>query len=190
VVGLNDVPAALEAAAPKADRSSEPIDAHTVAFIAARSDRRLGMDINALNGTDPDSSIIGRLRLLSELQTRFDPRPVPALAGWFAAQASPLVARWRNRTKRAEIAERLAALAGAGHLAPMLALIENPAGRVADAEAADRAAAELARIDSELLEIDQGGAERAAAAARAGQEIAAGIGLAALATVLIAAALG
>jgi hypothetical protein len=187
---LNDLPAALEAAAPGADHASPPVDSHTAAFIAARSDRRVGMDTNALNGTDPDSRLTGQLRLLSELQTRFDPRPLPALAGWFAAQAAPLVARWRNRAKRAEVTDRLTALAAEGQLVAMLALIEDPTGHAADAEGAEQARQELARIDGELAEIDRGGADRAMAAARTGQEIAAGLGLAALATALILAAVG
>jgi len=190
VVGLTDVPAALEAAATTADRGAEPLDSHTVAFIAARSDRRLTMDINALNVTELESRLVSQLRLLSELQIRFDPRPLPALAGWFAAQAGPLVERWKNRARRAEIATGLASLAAAGHLAPMLALIEDHANLAADSDAAGLAASALERIEGELAEIDGGGPGRAVVATRTGQEIAAGMGLAALATALILAALG
>jgi hypothetical protein len=190
VAALTDVPSALEATVAAAGQTTDPIDPHMVAFIAARSDRRLGIDINALNVTDSDNRLIGLLRLLSEMQSRFDPRPLPGLAGWFATQAGPLVARWKNRTKRAAVAEQLTGLASAGQLASMLALIEDPNGHAADAEGADQATAELARIDSELAGIDQGGALRALAAARTGQEIAAGVGLTGLALALIAAALG
>jgi hypothetical protein len=184
VASLLDVPAALEATASGVD----VLDPHVVAFIAARADRRLALDVNALNVTDPDSRLVAQLRLLSELQQRFDTRPLPGLAGWFAAQATPLMSRWKNRSKRAVVAERLVSLAAGGELAPMLSLIEDPAGHAADSDAADRAAAELARIDRELAAIEGGGGERAAAAARSGQEIAAGIGLAALAIMLIMAA--
>jgi hypothetical protein len=190
VVTLSDVPAALEAAAPAADRAAEPLDPHTVAFMGARSDRRLTMDINALNVGDPETRLISQLRLLGELQIRFDPRPLPGLAGWFAVQTGPLIARWKNRDRRAQVAARLTSLAAAGQLAPMLALLEDPAALAADSEAADLAAAKLARIEGELAAIDSGGPTRAVVATRTGQEIAAGIGLAALATALILTALG
>jgi hypothetical protein len=54
----------------------------------------------------------------------------------------------------------------------------------------ERAAEELARIDAELAEIASGGPAREEAAIRFAQEIAAGIGLTALAAVLVLAALG
>ena len=86
--------------------------------------------------------------------------------------------------------ERLQALMQAGYLPPMLQTLEDPAGRSADAREAHEAALELARIDTELAQIAEGAPGRAAAAARLGQEIAAGFGLAALATVLAVAVLG
>ena len=78
----------------------------------------------------------------------------------------------------------------AGYLPPMLQALEDPAGRSADAREAHEAAQELARIDTELAQIAGGAPGRAATAARLGQEIAAGFGLAALATVLAVAVLG
>lgn len=86
--------------------------------------------------------------------------------------------------------ERLTGLVPQGYLAPMLTVLEDPVGRSADARGAQAAEAELVRIDSELSDIAHGAAARSSAAFRVGQEIAAGLGLAALATVLIAAALG
>ncbi len=48
----------------------------------------------------------------------------------------------------------------------------------------------MARLDAELRGIEDGGSRRSAVAARLGQEIAAGIGLAAIAATLILAVLG
>jgi hypothetical protein len=72
----------------------------------------------------------------------------------------------------------------------MLQALEDPVGRNADANEAREAAQQLARIDAELAQIAGGARGRAASAARLGQEIAAGFGLTALATVLAVAALG
>ena len=88
------------------------------------------------------------------------------------------------------VAERLKVSADGGFLAPMLAALDDPAARSADSREAQWAAAQLGRLEAELAEIEVGAAGRAAAAQRLGQEIAAGLGLAALATVLVVSALG
>ena len=133
---------------------------------------------------------MAELRLLAQLQMRFHPTPMPALAAQIAAKAGALIESWHNRSRRAELAEHLRGIAQTGMLAPMVALLEDPPGRRADAQGARMAAAELAQIDGELRQIAEGAAQRAATAERVGQEIAAGIGLAALAVVLAMAALG
>ena len=71
----------------------------------------------------------------------------------------------------------------------MLQLLEDQAGHAADSDALNAALAEVSGLDAELRAIAQGGVRRAAVAARLGQEIAAGIGLGAVAITLILAAL-
>jgi hypothetical protein len=101
-----------------------------------------------------------------------------------------VLASWRNRLRRTAVAERLQVLAKGGYLAPMLAALDDPLARGADALEAQQAARDFARIDAELARIAAGAGGRAATALRLGQEFAAGVGLATLAAVLIAAALG
>jgi hypothetical protein len=186
---LADLPPALEAAARRTARSN-PIDNHIAAFVAAHADRRLDNETNALTEGDGKSIGFAELRLLAQLQVRFFPHPLPALAAWVAADAAPLIEDWHNRGRRKELSERLADLAQAGMLTPMLALLEDPPGHLADAQAARLAAAELQQIDIELQLIATRGDERGHAAERIGQEFAAGVGLAALAAALIMTALG
>ena len=191
VANLADMVPALEAAVGADPSGSEPLDPHIVAFIAARSERRLDREVNGLNGSPDEAEwLIARLRLLAQLQLRYNPRPLPRLAGWFAAKAGPLVALWNNRTRRAEVASAINTLATAGHLTPMLALIEDPAGRSADTQGARTAAQDLMTIEGELASITDGGPHRTAQAARIGQEAAAVIGLAALAAMMTLAAIG
>jgi hypothetical protein len=101
-----------------------------------------------------------------------------------------MVALWYNRPRRKELADRLRSLAQTGMLTPMLALLEDPAGHNADASGAKLGATDLSRIDTELHGIAAGARERRDIAERVGQEIAAGVGLAALATMLALAVLG
>jgi eukaryotic-like serine/threonine-protein kinase len=192
VAQLPDLLPALESTAGRVDhKQTAPVDVQIAAFISARLERRMENDLAALSGSGlPDAVAVAQLRALAHLQSRFQIRPVPALAAWLAAQAAPVLATWRNRERRTAIAERIQALVDAGYLAPMLAALDDPAARTADVYESRLAADELNRIDTELAQIASGARIRAAAADRLGQEIAAGFGLAALAAVLVATALG
>ena len=101
-----------------------------------------------------------------------------------------MIALWFNRPRRQELTDRLRSLAQAGMLMPMLALLEDPAGRTADASGARLAAAELNLIEAELRTIAAGAPERRGVAERIGQEIAAGAGLLALAVMIALAVMG
>jgi hypothetical protein len=101
-----------------------------------------------------------------------------------------LVERWQNRERRAAVEEQLKTLVTGGFLNPILELMEDQNGHKADSDGLRSAIGELGRLDGELLAITAGGARRAIQAARIGQEIAAGIGLATVALTLILAAFG
>jgi hypothetical protein len=191
VTRLPELLEALEEVGGHIDRKQvRPVDANTVAFIAARSERRLDNEQGALTDGGPeDAACLAQLRILAQLQSRYRVQALPGVAAWLAEQAGPVLATWCNRDSRAAITERLHVLAQAGHLAPMLTLLDDPAGRDADARQAQLAAADVGRIDAELAQIAGGSAGRANLANRLGQEIAAGIGLATLATVLAVVAL-
>ncbi len=192
VARLTELLPALEATAEHADhRQTEPIDTHVAAFISARLERRMDKELSTQIGRGTvGAACLAQLRVLAPLQSRFCPRPLPALAAWLAAKMGPVLATWRNCERRAAVEERLHTLTKAGYLAPMLQALEDPIGRSADQREAQEAAQTLARIDAELSQIANGAPGRAAAATRTGQEIAAGFGLTVLATMLALAALG
>jgi hypothetical protein len=189
VARLADLPAAIEAAI-AASPKAVPIDAHVIAFVAARGDSRLEGEAQAVTAGAPDQFGLPELRLLAQLQLRYYPHPMPALAAWIAGAAAPMIALWHSRPRRKELADRLRTLVQAGMLIPILALLEDPVGRTADANEARQAAATLNAIDIEMASITAAGAERTGLAARIGQEIAAGAGLIALAVMLALAVLG
>ncbi|HEY8289816.1 MAG TPA: hypothetical protein VIG49_11145, partial [Acetobacteraceae bacterium] len=118
------------------------------------------------------------------------PGALPAIAAEIVRHVTPALELWRHRPQREAMGERLRHLAEAGFLAPMAAAIDDAAAHARDAEGARRAAAELQRIEQELARIATGGPARADFAGRIGHEIAAGMGLVALAGVLLSAALG
>jgi hypothetical protein len=189
VARLADLLPALEEVAGHAERHrTDPIDAEVAAFIAARLERR--MEHELLTQVGGDAACLAQIRALAQLQSRLHPQPLPALAAWLAERASPSVETWRNRERRAGIEQRLQPLAAAGYLAPLLRVLDDPGARNADAREAQEAAAALAGLDTELAKISGGVADRTATGTRLGQEIAAGLGLAALAAALVIAALG
>ena len=171
--------------------AGHPFDAHAVGFIAARASRSLDIEVNALTAHHgPEFPAMPWLRILAQLQVRFVPRPLPALSRWVASQAEPLAARWRNRGRRSAVETRLRTLAEAGMFIPIIAELEDHPSLAADADGARAATETVARIDAELARLGGGAAGRGSMAAYYGQEIAAGLGLTALAAAVVSAVFG
>jgi hypothetical protein len=191
VARLADLLPALQDVAARVDhKTTEPVDPHIAAFISGRLERRTDNDLTPEGKPSKEAACLGQFRVLAHLQARSRAQTLPALAGWLADRSAPVLATWRNRARRTALTERLNALVSAGQLAPMLTLLEDPVARSADAREALEAADQLSRIDAELRLIAGGSSQRLLSAYRLGQEIAAGFGLVALATVLAVAALG
>ena len=177
----------VAAAAPNTDL----LDPQIAAFVGARSERWLDREVKALAiGTDNSELAFAQLRLLCEMQKRYFPAALKGLTAWIAARAQPLVERWNNRERRASVAEKLKTLTARGFLEPILQLLEDPPGHESDTEGLRIAIADLHRLDTELRVIAAGGKTRSAIALRIGQELAAGAGVAVIASTLILTALG
>ena len=81
--------------------------------------------------TDFRSRFFSALRAFEDSLTVNFSEPLPALAAWLATRASPVMATWRNRQRRAAIEQQLQPLSAAGFLAPMLQLLDDPKARSA-----------------------------------------------------------
>ncbi len=190
ITNIAELAPALDAVAVTSP-DSDLMEPHVAAFIGARSERWLDQEVQALaNIGDDTSRVLHTLRLLAELQHRYHPAPLTGLSSWLVARAHPLVERWKNRERRTVVEEQLKSLAASGFLRPILGLLEDHDAHAADSDGLSMARANLARVDSELRGIADGGPHRSAFATRLGQEIAAGIGLAAIAGTLALAAMG
>ncbi|MGH7155663.1 MAG: hypothetical protein ACREF3_17185, partial [Acetobacteraceae bacterium] len=113
-----------------------------------------------------------------------------ALAGWVAGTPEALLHGWRSKARRRVLAERIRERAPAGQLAAILAVIQDATERDLDTRESQAAASELVWINAEIGRIEHETSSRAELAQRWGQELAAGVGLAAVAIALIAAMLG
>ncbi len=176
IASISDLMRFFEGAAEKAGDSL--IDLHIAAFIAARADRKIEMQVNGLAGSkDGESFARAELILLRDMQTRYHPSPMPALAKWVAARLQLNLDRWRNKTRRGALQVRLDALAQTGSIARLLEMTDDPGARAIDVAGAIKATNELAMINAELAAIDSGDSVRFATAERFGHAIAGGIGL-------------
>jgi hypothetical protein len=161
-----------------ANAGNNLITQNLAAFIAARGDRKSEMQLDALaEAKTTEIFRRGELTLLRDLQLRYHPDPMPALAKWAAARLRPDLDEWHNRPRRAAMQERLEALAQGGILARLLELTGDGAARAQDAAGAIRAANELAAIDAEVAAINSDDKQRFLDAERFGQAITGGIGL-------------
>src|SRR3546814_15181824 len=92
-----------------------------------------------------------------EVQDANCPERLPHLAGWCAGLLQPAVDRFRNRTRREEMASALRQLAVHGNLSALVGMIDNPDRRLADEEGFRRARAEFAALAEEMSWLGHGG---------------------------------
>ncbi len=179
---IADIPALMrhfEHAAGKAGDTL--IDLHLGAFISARADRNSATQVDNLAVTKTmDGFRHGELALLRDLQVRYHPEAMPALATWAAARIQPDLDRWHNRPRREAMRARLEGLAHAGYLSRLLDLTNDVSARAQDLAGAIRASNEVAAIDAEVAIINNEDHKRLADAERHGEAITGGIGLSAL----------
>jgi hypothetical protein len=107
-----------------------------------------------------------------------------------AERIDALLMVWHSRPRRTAVRANLHELASTGQLAGLLALLDDIPARRNDEHEVQQAVRDLGRIDTALARLANGGPLRAERARRLGQEVAAGIGLSALAMLLLIAALG
>jgi hypothetical protein len=157
------------------------IDPMLVAFIGARASDDAEVFLRRLTEAQTEEEQrLAELHLLRQLQADHGTGPLHVLTAWAARRLAPAVETWRNRPTRQQVAARLADLAKAGDLTPMLDLLFNRIRRQQD-EDGERAAIErLASIDAEIKAIDDAGSIRTLAARHFGSAIVGGTGLAIL----------
>jgi eukaryotic-like serine/threonine-protein kinase len=190
VVQLHDLLPALEAAARRDRAQALPLAGVVAAFIAARGDRAVENLVVRLDDTAGGNDPLAQLRLLAALQSRYHVRPLPALGAWVAERIDALLVVWQSRPRRIAVRANLHELASTGQLTALLTLLDDSQAHRNDEREVQQAVRDLGRLDAALAGLANGGSVRADRARRIGQEVAAGIGLSALAMLLMIAALG
>ena len=107
-----------------------------------------------------------QLRVLAGLQRRMECGPLPALAGWLAEQAAPVLAVGATGRGARRWSMPWPSLPVPVELLPMMALLDNQSARTADARGFQAAGEAVQRIDAELAAWPAG--RRRAATRRGG----------------------
>lgn len=189
VLRLSDLTPALDRAA--SGILDFIIDADIAAFISARYNGRMDSDFvilaehEDLDIDPPGHRGLAQLRVLARICEQNPARRWPALAAVALPPARAALAQWRGHTARSDREAALLQAAASGALATMLAVLSDTHAQATDARDAALAALELRSIDEETERLRSAGTDRAALARTTGNEIAAGIGMMALATAAV-----
>jgi hypothetical protein len=189
VLRLHDLLPALDRAAPGA--VDFVIDADIAAFVSARYNGRMDSDFTILaQHEDPDIDPPGhrglaQLRVLVRIGEQYPTRRWPALAAVVLPPAKTALLQWRGRTARLAREEILLQAAVNGDMASMLAVLSDIHARNIDAQDHALMVIELRYIESETELLQATRPRRHAMAQTTGNEIAAGIGLMALAVAAV-----
>ena len=175
---LVDVLVALEeAAAKRLPDGQSLIDNHVAAFIFARRDERLHVDIGRMTANLLYNDPFAQLELVAALQTKLHANPLPHLCAWAIDAMQPRIKTYRSRTRRTRIAATLAALAGEGQLSPIATLLADDTDQAYDAIGFQKAESRLAEITRALVTLGSNEALQAGQARRIGQDVAGGLGV-------------
>ena len=171
------------------------IDQEIAAFVSARFNGRMDADfvILAVN-EDPDIDPPGhrglaQLRVLGRLAATNQAESWPRLAALALRSAKAALAQWHSRKLRAVREQALTAAAGHGALVAMLTVLEDPHARAVDGRAALSGKEDIRAIAGEIGWLAEQRPVRAQAARNTGQEIAAALGVVALAASAVMTAL-
>ncbi|GAB4394478.1 MAG: hypothetical protein Tsb0032_20000 [Kiloniellaceae bacterium] len=158
VAELSDLLPAFERLAREGKTDRLPIDWHIAGFISARM-KAAPEQAYAELAHEEDAAVfqLGVVRLLAEVQESAGPERLPYLASWCAAMLKPVVDRYRNRSRREQMATALRDLAAKGNIAAVLNLVDNPHRRAADEEGFRRAKVEFASLVEQMNWLRNGG---------------------------------
>ena len=177
VTKLAELLPALEASAKQPRGNQLLVDVHVAAFVAARRDARLDMDLAHLAGALSPGSLLSQLQLLAMLQAKTHPILLPALSAWVVDAMRPVIQQFNSRSRRARLSERLTSLGQAGLLAPIADLLGSRTELAEDTDGLAAARDRIVEIDIALADMTRTLADRTAQTRRVGQDVASGLAL-------------
>ncbi len=157
VCTIRELLPALERVAQRGVQTTEPVDRHVAAFCAARTRHVPERHLKNLSSERPDSRHLAMLHVLADVQQRFGPARLPALARWFAKLLAPIIDTYHSRPYRKQMTRRLETLVEDGALGPLCALFDNTGDRLADEQAFAAARLRYRQSAAQIAWLEQGG---------------------------------
>lgn len=184
VVSIQQLLPALEKIAP---REGPPMDRHIAAFIADRLGGDVGRQIELAFMRDLLQAAVGLLDLYAMLQRKFGPAKLPNLTRWLATCSRPILASYHHRAIRKRMEAELPGTIKSGSVIKLQQFLVHSEQWKADAAGFAAAVNRYAKMASEIMFLQSGGASDPTRSQRYGQKFAAVCSaiLAALAIVMI-----
>ena len=173
VAKIEDLLPALDDAANRVDGTTNPVDRHVAAFIAAWTESDTSAYLAALADPDPKTSSVGLLSILSLLQWRLNTGPMINLTSWVGGQLGPAISGYHSRTTRRELEREIPRLIRQGSLPDIYDLIDNREKRRADEDGFANAVVQYEATDVEIERNESSDSARAETAETIGQQISA-----------------
>jgi hypothetical protein len=126
VLTVKRVLPALEHVATLAGRPKEPMDRHLAAFLVVR-DKKSEILFSAMSS--PEGSLrrgMALLTLFSEMQCRYGPDQLPALAAWLIPAIEPGIRRFLSKPYQEKVRRQVKEAVNAGNLSLLLQLVDDP----------------------------------------------------------------
>ena len=161
---------ALEAIAP---REVPPMDRHIAAFIADRLGNTVSKQIELAFFRDQLQAAVGLLDLFAMLQRKFGPAKLPNLTRWLATCGRPILASFHHRAIRKRMEAELQGAVKSGSVIKLQDFLVHSEQWKADAAGFAAAVNRYAKMSSELLFLQSGGASDPTRSQRFGQKFAA-----------------
>jgi len=161
---------ALDDAANSGGTSTQPIDNHVAAFIAARFNEDIHPHLKALASNRAETSIVGTLSLLAFLQWKLRTPALLGLSSWVGGLLGPAINAYHNRHTRQELERDIPRLVRKGSLPELFNLIDDAEKRQEDADGFSVCRAEWLEAEAEIRDIEGSGDERLTKAERSGQQ--------------------
>ncbi len=157
VCTIRELLPALERVAKRGIPATDPVDRHVAAFCASRTRHVPERHLKNLSSDQPHARHLAMLHVLADVQQRFGPARLPALARWFAGLLAPIIETYHSRPYRKQLTARLESLVQAGALVPLCALFDDAGSRLADEQAFAAARLRYRQNAAQVAWLQQGG---------------------------------
>ena len=185
VVDALGLVAVLERLGPEKLGGDTLLDAHSLAFLEARTQDR-PREVQ----TEPAAAVTRELAMLARCQAKGDRRPLPRIAASLLPRLEQLLKDWPGVSRRQRRLAALRTLAGAGDLMGLVGLVSDTRHREQDDAARKHALAEVDAIRAALAEQARTATSRLLASRHAARDTASAAGLLCVMAVLLLKVLG